>query len=109
MVPMQLETWTTRNPDPRSDSIDYTSQRIDHQCMVSPHRADINRTPEGASPRSPIFSLPEMLFDQNRVSLHHEASGVAIELSAKEALRAWREADSGTPLQVSVAQVSGWP
>ena len=60
----------------------------------------------GEGKHAMIFSLPEMLFDQNRIVLLHEESGASIELNAQDALRAWREADSGTPLQVSVAKVS---
>lgn len=67
-------------------------------------RAAISSKVDEASGK--IFSLPEMLFDQNRVVLQHEESGVSIELSAEDALRAWREADNGMPLQVSVAKVS---
>ena len=70
---------------------------------MRPCRQAINDGSSGAA-RGSIFSLPEMLFDQNRVTLHHEGSGVAIELSAQEALTAWRQADTGAPLQVSVAK-----
>lgn len=65
-------------------------------------RAAIN--PPGEENSGKIFSLPEMLFDQNRMVLQHE-SGVSIELNAKDALKEWRSADKGTPLQVSVAKV----
>ncbi len=54
---------------------------------------------------SSIFSLPEMLFYQNRGTLTNEPSGISIHLNATDALRAWREADTGAPLQVTVAKV----
>ncbi|GAX85526.1 hypothetical protein CEUSTIGMA_g12942.t1 [Chlamydomonas eustigma] len=54
--------------------------------------------------RDGVFSLPEMLFNQNRVTLLHEDSGVSIDLNAQDALRDWRQADTGQPLQVTVAK-----
>jgi hypothetical protein len=46
-----------------------------------------------------------MLFNQNRVNLLHEKSGVSLDLNAEDALRAWRHADTCQPLQVTVAKV----
>jgi|LauGreDrversion2_5_1035112.scaffolds.fasta_scaffold103669_2 hypothetical protein len=76
--------------------------KLDLRMLCFPRDAISSVVKEGSGK---IFSLPEMLFDQNRVVLQHEASGVSIELNAEDALRAWRESDTGTPLQVSVAKV----
>ncbi|KAG1667373.1 hypothetical protein FOA52_001433 [Chlamydomonas sp. UWO 241] len=48
-------------------------------------------------------ALPEMTFDRSSVVLVHEASGVSISFSARDALRAWRAEDL-PPLQVASAQ-----
>jgi hypothetical protein len=51
-----------------------------------------------------MFSLPEMLFDQSSVVLTHEASGLSISLTARDALKEWRQ-EALPPLQVTVAKV----
>ncbi len=51
-----------------------------------------------------VKALPEMLFSSSRVTLLHEASGVALDFTALDALRAWKQ-EGLPPLQVKVAQV----
>mmetsp|Transcript_6371 Transcript_6371/g.14150 ORF Transcript_6371/g.14150 Transcript_6371/m.14150 type:complete len:312 (-) Transcript_6371:336-1271(-) len=50
-----------------------------------------------------VITLPEMLFNRSRLTLLHEASGVALDFNALDALRGWQE-EGLPPLQVSVAQ-----
>ncbi len=51
-----------------------------------------------------VKALPEMLFSSSRVTVLHEASGMALDFTALGALQAWHE-EKLPPLQVKVAQV----
>lgn len=50
-----------------------------------------------------VLGLPEMLFSSSRVTLEHEASGVALDFTAADALKGW-VSEALPPLQVKVAK-----
>ena len=51
-----------------------------------------------------MLSLPEMLFNQSRLTVVHEASGLVFDFNALDALKGWKQ-EALPPLQVSVATV----
>eukprot|EP00798_Chlamydomonas_sp_ICE-L_P029422 gene29422-5770_t len=50
-----------------------------------------------------MFSLPEMVFNQSRLLVTHEASGLHFDFSALDALKAWKQEDL-PPVQVTCSQ-----
>uniref|UniRef100_A0A7S0RYW5 TIP41-like protein n=1 Tax=Chlamydomonas leiostraca TaxID=1034604 RepID=A0A7S0RYW5_9CHLO len=69
--------------------------------IISDHHVDEFRQAVGCG--EGVRALPEMLFSSSRVTLEHEASGLALDFTAADALKGW-VSEALPPLQVKVAQ-----